>query len=208
MSHFDLLPDELILEVFKFLKGESVKMVRCTDSCTRVHQKLIENINLGNIDPNDWFQLIDNKLIKENLNKFINSEAISVTVDKLTRGPYGKYYNGDATKGTIKYDDIDQILDDCPIIGSYLNYVEYDNGYQGSMYLIYQIEFNKDNKCSFVKGKKYYILRSYDWDTMSTKTEILYNEKWKNFWNLCLDQNQRWTVLRENGYIEKAEKRQ
>lgn len=152
MSYLDWLPDELILEVFKFLKSESKKTIVFNETCKRVYESLLTNMRNGFIDPDDWFDTLDDDSISE------EGENHSITSGMINNEPFGN-------------DELNKFGDKFLPEKTYYYYSSYGS-FSGYSFIIYQTDF--------IGGYKYYVSKLYNWHASQTSVCITYNKEWKN----------------------------
>jgi len=183
LSYLDLLPEDLIGELYTHLHGESKKLIEFGELFKRVYDKMIKNITEGNIEPEKYFYVhIDeimmhaptvNKILYHNVESN-SSDSVCILLNQ-SEWLYGFYK-----------DDYTQFYDRC---------------WNGYLFLLFKIKYLGNSIDNLVTNKEYYVMQHYSLRSEYRVLNIDYTDSWKYMWNTILTKTDRRAMMSD--YLEK-----
>lgn len=107
MSYLHLLPEELILEVYKILRKDSAKLREVSDLYDKTYLKMMNLIGQGKIDPDDYFDEIIPFADFFNVEDVTKLAYYKVYAEITDSGDF--YYDSYTAIFKVKYKDEDKV---------------------------------------------------------------------------------------------------
>lgn len=178
MSYFDLLPDDIILLLFKL----DLNFNGITPRCRVLYDKLLIEIDKGLVNPNDWFKTFIGCSLCDEITLDCTSE---ITLNS-----------------TYIYIDIHHLIDHINqyAIGCYY-YAYTSKEYSKLVTAVYLVDKRICEDLKSELNEDMYVFVTKVRDSCCGHYDIHIRNNWKNFWNLDLNTRARGDLLISNGFI-------
>ena len=182
LSYLDLLPEDLIGELYTYLQTESKKLVGFGELFKRVYNKMVKNITDGNIIPKKYFSTSISLLLSD-----MDLHPITHTIYRALN-----YIEKDNYQKTI---DMNILMNSCIYLyGLYrpINNLSY-KCINCSLY-IYKIKYIGKNINDLITNKEYYVIRHYYTNRAGIYMYVDISDSWKYMWNHIMSTSDRVTI--------------
>jgi hypothetical protein len=200
MLYFDLIPDDIIVILFKYHFKDIKELSRVSERLNYNYEKIISLIKNGHIKPELWAKMFKNT----------NMSCLIINLDR----EYISVNDIDIDNGAIFYKNISNILSmDENILQVYYNYDDSKSDYQEYLKIFYKIYKIKSSKellgllsnnnidISLLKSDEVYVNINQYWNNIGRQTDIYINFNWNKFWNMKLGNQMREVMLTINNIL-------
>jgi hypothetical protein len=183
MNLLDILPDELLIILFRYTRNDFERLFVLGNRYILIYDNIRNLIREGKIDPNDYFSSDNFDLIYSDGE---HDFEISINSNKYTMHD-------------VEYKNFYGIFRKAKIIRKFFA-IEYDH--TKISILIYQIFYDQPDIPEFnlFSGHSYYVCERYSLNVYENTTFFDYSEEWNTFWKFCLNEVTRNTILNSNLY--------
>jgi hypothetical protein len=190
MLYFDLLPDDIIVILFKYHFKDVKELSQVSERLQYNYDKVIPLIKNGNLNPDAWCNEV-NKVDTEYLKKCLNKCVININ---------DVFVDEDVSNMIFINENI--------ILEVFYNIICEITEYVGFVDIIYKVKSSKEllefllkNGIDISKSDEVYVNINQYWNTQSRDNNIYINSNWNKLWNMQLNDNIRKQILRDNNII-------